>query len=181
MIQMNKTKKIGLDVGQIDNLIKSLNTLSKDLKNLPNEVCQEVSELGLQYLESQYLSTNTDHTIDIGSIDTGVKKLTNGYQIYASGKDVLYAEFGTGEEGKASPHPEKSKFPLNDYNSGYWVSRLINTRTGKHFWIYQGQYSEGNPSGKQVFNTRNFLKDKGIKMILNKKGSEVISKVQIHN
>lgn len=172
---MIKVKKIAIDLNDINNLITSLKTLSSDMKKLPNEICQEVAELGKEYLDMEYSQATVDQTIDISGINTSVRQTNNGYQIIASGKDVIYEEFGTGEEGKSQPHPEKSKYPLNDYNSGPFVSTHIN-KYGRHYWFYKG-YSEGNPSGAEMYNTARFLKNKGIKDVLEKKASDVLSKV----
>jgi hypothetical protein len=173
---MIKVKKIAIDLNDINNLITSLKTVSSDMKKLPNEICQEVAELGKWFLDVEYSQANVDHTIDVSSINTSIRQTNNGYQIIASGEDVIYEEFGTGEEGKSQPHTEKSKYPLNDYNSGPIVSTHIN-KYGRHYWFYKGYYSEGNPSGAEMYNTARFLKNKGIKDVLEKKVSDVLSKV----
>lgn len=172
---MIKVKTVTLDTKDINSLINSLKTLSSDVKKLPREVCRDVALLGKEYLDEEYAQAQTDQTIDVSSINTSIKRLSNGYQIKASGKDVIYQEFGTGEYGKASPHPEKNKYPLNDYNSGEFVKKHIN-KYGRHYWYYKG-YSEGNPSGAEMYNTSRFLKQKGINDILKKKASDVLSKV----
>lgn len=172
---MIKVKTVTLDTKDINSLIKSLKTLSSDVKKLPREVCRDVALLGKEFLDEEYAQAQTDQTIDVSSINTSIKRLSNGYQIKASGKDVIYQEFGTGEHGKASPHPEKNKYPLNDYNSGEFVKNHIN-KYGRHYWYYKG-YSEGNPSGAEMYNTSRFLKQKGINDILKKKASDVLSKV----
>ena len=85
-----------------------------------------------------------------------------------SGDNAIYDEFGTGEEGASDPHPMKNQFSqLNPYNSGPIVSKNINPKNGRHYWYYppmDGQpyfnfpdegagYTEGIPSGKQMYNT----------------------------
>ena len=94
----------------------------------------------------------------------------DGYsrQVVMSGPNAIYDEFGTGEEGAAKPHPLKSNFGLNDYNSGPYVSTHINKK-GKHYWFYRPMgriepryfkpngYTEGTPAGKQMYNTLRYL------------------------
>ena len=172
---MNKVKKVNLDVNELSSLIKSLRTLSTDLNDLPKKITKEIADIGQDFLEDQYANTRTDHTIDIDTISTEVVEKSNGYQIIASGEELLYAEFGTGEEGLDNPHPRKQEFDLNPYNSGPTIR--LNQATGRHYWIYNGTYSEGNPSGAEVFNTARFLREKGIKDISKKKVSDVLSKV----
>jgi len=173
---MNKVKKVNLDVNDLNSLIKSLKTLSSDLEKLPKEITKEVANEGLKFLEREYISTYTDHTIDISTISTNIIETNNGYSIVAQGEDLLYAEFGTGERGADNGHPLKGDFDLNPYNSGPIVSTHIN-KNGRHYWFYEGEYSEGNPSGKQMFNTANYLKDNVIKKVMKEKVGEVISKV----
>ena len=95
--------------------------------------------------------------------------------------NAVYDEFGTGEEGLASPHPmhETTSRPLNPYNSGPYVSTHIDY-TGKHYWIYApnagiGNYDQngktyGIPAGKQIYNATKEIrarKDDVIKKELN--------------
>ena len=169
-------KKISLDLKDIDSTIKNLKVASKEMKKLPNEICQEVAEIGADYAQSLFDNTHTDQTIDISTIHTSVENSTNGYNIVARGEEVLYAEFGTGENGADDGHPAKWDFQLNPYNSGPYVRQLVNSKTGRHFWWYMG-YSEGNASGKQMFDTGNYLKNKVIKDVSKKKVGEVLSKV----
>ena len=172
---MNKVKKVNLDVNELSSLIKSLRTLSTDLNDLPKKITKEIADIGQDFLEDQYANTRTDHTIDIDTISTEVVEKNNGYQIVASGEELLYAEFGTGEEGLDNPHPRKQEFDLNPYNSGPTIR--LNQATGRHYWIYNGTYSEGNPSGKQMFNTSKYLKDNVVKKVMKEKVGEVLSKV----
>lgn len=169
-------KRIKLDNKDISSLINKLQVLKSDLKKLPHEINKEAAEIGLEYLNKEYANTNTDHTIDINSIETEVIETTKGYSIIAKGSEVLYAEFGTGEYGQDNPHPLKQEFDLNPYNSGPIVSTHIN-KNGRHYWFYDNQYSEGNASGKQMFNTSKYLREKVIKEVVKEKVGEVISKV----
>lgn len=169
-------KKIKLDNKDISSLINKLQVLKGDLKKLPKTISKEIADIGLGYLNNEYANTNTDHTIDISSIETDIIETAKGYSIIAKGEEVLYAEFGTGEYGQDNPHPKKQEFNLNPYNSGPIVSTHINAN-GRHYWFYDNQYSEGNASGKQMFNTSRFLREKVIKEVVKEKVGEVISKV----
>ena len=173
---MSKIKKINLDTNELNSLIKSLRILSDNLKKIPDDISYEIAKQGEEFLDNQYKSTHTDHTIDINSINTMITRKQNGYSIIAYGEELLYAEFGTGEEGADNPHPLKSNFNLNPYNSGPIVSTHIN-KNGRHYWFYQNEYSEGNPSGKQLFNTCNYLRKNVVKKVMKEKVGEVISKV----
>ena len=171
-----KTKKtISLSTKDLQSTIKSLQKLSSGLQDLQTTICKDVAELGKEYLDDEYSQAQTDQTIDISTISTSIEATKRGYSIFAKGSDVVYEEFGTGEEGHDNPHPDKNKYNLNDYNSGPFVSTHIN-KYNRHYWFYKG-YSEGNPSGAEMFNTVRFLKEKGIKDVCKKKASDLLSKV----
>ena len=169
-------KNIKLSNKDISSLINKLQVLKDDFKKLPRDISKTIAEEGLEFLDSQYASTTTDHTIDIGSISTEVIETSKGHSIVAKGSEVLYAEFGTGEKGADDGHPLKGDFNLNPYNSGPVVSTHIN-KNGRHYWFYDNEYSEGNASGKQMFNTSEYLRKEVIKEVVKEKVGEVISKV----
>lgn len=180
---MSKNKSIGLDVKQIGDLIKSLNTLSKTLKEMPTEITNEIGVLGLEKLNEKYSQRKQD--ANITDINTSVRPSENRCDILAQGRDVIYEEFGTGDEGKGNPHPDKSKYNLNDYNSGKYIRNANESSaqhgiTGGKYWTYEKdgeiKYTQGVPSGKEMFETSNYLKET-IPDVLKKKASDVLSKV----
>lgn len=149
-----KMSKININIGStdVDKLIKALNNLQKDLEQQADNIAKDVSEKGLKYLNKKYtLSPNrNDPNIDIGGIKTTIEKIDNGYRIVAKGKDIIYEEFGTGDEGQSHSHPNKSKYDLNDYNNGGTIlnvnqihnSAILNSLSKKgvtngNFWFYK--------------------------------------------
>lgn len=173
-MRMNKTLHIGFNTNDINKAIAKLEKLDNDFRSLSDTMVKEIANDALKYLDTLYSTTNFDE--NSGDISTSIKTTPFGYAIVASGKDVIYEEFGTGEYGKESPHPEKSNYPLNDYNSGDFVSTHIN-ENGRHYWYYNGKYYEGVPAGKQIFNTRNYILDKSIKKIHDKVVGDMLSKL----
>lgn len=89
----------------------------------------------------------------------------NGY-IALTGPNAVYDEFGTGEQGAGDPHPMKGQFGLNPYNSGPTI--FYNEFAGRYQWRYypmkgrpyftEDGYTEGIPSGKQMYNTAKDLR-----------------------
>ena len=169
---MNKTINVGLDTGELTDLVKKLKQLSNDMKKLPSLLAEEVANDGLEELNRQYTMTNQENVDDIEIL---VEQNNNGYKIVGKGKDVIYAEFGTGEVGKENPHDRKNEFNLNDYNSGPFVSTHVNSK-GRHYWFYKG-YTEGIPAGKQFFNTSNYIRNKGVKKISERLVGDMLSKL----
>ena len=182
---MSKNKSIGLDIKQIGDLIKSLNALSKTLEKMPNELVNELGALGLDKLNEKYSQRKQDENIT--DISTSIKPSENRCDILSQGKDVIYEEFGTGDEGSKDGHPWKWQMPvkLNPYNSGKYI-RNANESSAQHgitdgkYWTYKKdgdiKYTQGVPSGKEMFETSNYLKET-IPDVLKKKASDVLSKV----
>lgn len=99
-------------------------------------------------------------------------KVTGSVVLY--GPNAVFDEFGTGEEGRDNPHPLAGKIrftmpPYSGYVTGPYVSTHINPDNGRHYWIYKPNgslpsyqddgYTEGIPSGKQMYNTLQSIRD----------------------
>ena len=184
---MSRTIKMRVDTKEIGNMIDRLNTLSSNINKLKTEIPKEIAKEGLKHLNSLYASKPTDNDTD--DIHTSIDKTETGYSIISQGKDVLYEEFGTGDEGARHPHKDKSKYGLKDYNSGPMI-RPVNSNnpalkahgiTSGKYWTYEKdgeiKYTQGIPAGMQMFDTSNYLRSGVIKTIMKEKASDVLSKV----
>lgn len=184
--------KISVDIDDIGKIVKALEELYKDLEKATNEITKDIADEGLSYLNKQYTNMYSDPNLT--DINTEIRSDKDGYKIVSYGDDVVYAEFGTGDEGEKTPHPDKSKYSLDAYNSGPYIRDVssldkdsytsedlekIGITSGK-FWYYEkdgvGYYTQGVPAGKQMFNTFNHLRDKSIKEIVGKRGKEINDK-----
>lgn len=184
--------KVNVNLNDINKIINALNTLKSDLNKMSDEVSKETADKGLAFLSKQYNSLYNDP--NISDINTKINKTDKGYTITAYGEDVVYAEFGTGDKGQESQHPDKSKYSLNPYNSGPYIRDVatldkdsytmedlskIGITSGK-FWYYEkdgiGYYTQGVPAGKQMFNTMKHLHDNVIPKIVKKRGEEINDK-----
>lgn len=181
---MNKVVNIAFNQKDIGDVIKKLENLNKDLKNLDDKLIKEIAYDGLTKLDMLY--ANTPYQPNVSDIETHVDKTTLGYTIVATGKDVVYEEFGTGDIGESNPHPEKNEYPLNDYNSGRTI-RPANEYSSEHgitsgkYWTYKKDgtiyYTQGIPAGKQFFNVRNYIQEEGIKKAKDKLVGDMLSKL----
>lgn len=169
---MNKVINVSLNPDDISSVINKLENLEKDWSKLPDKLTKKIAEDGLHMLNAFYAVSNMDS--DTG-IETRISKISNGYAIIGEGDEILYEEFGTGEEGKASPHPEKSKYPLKPYNSGPVVS-THKDESGYHYWYYNGK-TYGIPSGQQFYNTKEYIIKYGIKEAKDKLVGDILSKL----
>ena len=101
------------------------------------------------------------------TLESGLK----GYIAFA-GSQVLYEEFGTGDEGAKDSHPMKPLFKLNPYNSGPTIQ--VDEKNGHHYWIYKPMAgepyfdedgrTEGIPSGKHMYNASKYLDKRASKL-----------------
>ena len=162
-------------------MTKTIN-LGVDIK----QVAKEVATRGSQYLSEQY-NKALDPNIEKPTVF--VKKTSTGYAIVSQGKDVIYEEFGTGDKGQQSPHPDKSKYNLNAYNSGRYIRDVNpsneklseNGITSGKYWTYEKDgriiYTQGIPAGKEMFNTVKHMRNSVINDVLKEKASDVLSKL----
>lgn len=175
---------MSLNSKDLDNLISKLETLNKDIKKLPNKLSEEIAIEGFRELNRNYSLTPYDDNIQ--DVSTSVESSGNKASIIAQGRDVIYAEFGTGDKGEQNPHPDKSKYDLNAYNSGETIryaddfSSFYGITSG-NYWTYRrdGQFhiTQGVPSGKQFFNTSKYLRDKGVREVEKRLVGDLLSKI----
>lgn len=177
--------QVEIDVFDLKGTIDGLKWLYNNIDNQVDEMLEEIVKKGETYLDSQYVSRHKD--ANITDISTDYKKTTDGYDLRAYGKDVVYEEFGTGDEGESHPHPNKSDYNLNDYNSGPYIRDVSDVPEGSYtmedlqqigitsgkFWLYKKDgvlhYTQGVPAGQEMWNTRNYIL-KEIPNIVKKRG-----------
>ena len=160
-----------LSESNIKNLIDDLEYLEDSLTFASHNIVKKLVDNGYNKAnELNNMAPQSGVTKSVVTKNTG-KTTRNGVVGYISleGDSAIYDEFGTGEEGLSDPHPIKSNFGLNPYNSGPFVSTHINSENGRHFWFYgpmSGQpyfessgYTEGIPSGKQMYNTLKYIRN----------------------
>lgn len=152
----------------IKDAIAKINFLKDNIALASKEIIEELVNSGkstAKILNKRAPHSGTEPSIVLGKITENGNK---GY-IALTGDSAVYDEFGTGEEGASNPHPLKGNFGLNPYNSGPFVSTHIN-KNGKHYWFYgkmKGEpyfdsktgYTEGIPSGKQMYNTSKYIRE----------------------
>lgn len=172
-----KTIKVPLSASGIEQLIKKLTQLNKDLVKASEKSVEDMAELCEKQITNNYAaSPYTDGNDDVKFIkEQDGKKIRVGVQ----GSQVLYREFGTGTEGLNAPHPIKSKYNLKGYNSGSKIR--VNSKNGELYWIYKDKsgnavYTQGIPAGKEVYNAAVILKGKKLS-IIKKRVGEALSKL----
>lgn len=157
--------KIKLKKEHIDIVIDKLKMLDEEITGISLEnVVAKLTIRGIAtaqgYAAGMPRSTTEDNRIKGGVLDNR----KTGY-IALQGPGAVYDEFGTGDEGANDPHPRKSDFLLNPYNSGPTI-RL--DPLDRHYWVYKPMAGEpyfdddgkthGIPSGKMMYNTSKHLR-----------------------
>lgn len=173
---------VPLSTAGIKDAIKRLEFFKDNIKIANEEIVSNLVDIGYD-TASQINATAPQSGVEKSQVVKGItENRTKGY-VALTGPSAVYDEFGTGEEGAANPHPMKNNTsrPLNPYNSGPYVSTHINSQ-GRHYWFYSPMagkneyydaktgYSEGIPSGKQIYNATKEVrarKDDVIKKQLN--------------
>lgn len=164
--------KIQLSTRSINEAIKKLQIFETTLKELDNDIVVALSEFVEDEINKNYQNTPFRDGNDSYNVISEISD--NKAKVYATGTQVLYDEFGTGEVGKNSPHPLKGSITgLKDYNSGKTI-RVNHSSTstaaikgipvdGK-YWTYKDEsgkhYTQGIPAGLQVFNASIALRNK---------------------
>lgn len=187
---------IVIDETNIKNVIKALKDMLKDVDDEVEKTMVEIVKKGESYLDAQYTTRLKDPNIT--DISTSWSKKDNEYELKASGKDVVYEEFGTGDRGEESPHSEKSifeeKYGLKKYNSGQYIRNVsdydensytyddlqeFGINSGK-FWRYNKNgilyYTQGVPAGQEMWDTRNYLIKNVIPEVSKKRGEYICEK-----
>ena len=189
---MSQTKNFDFNTTSINSLIADLEQLSKRINDMGKSVTYDIAVNGFSNLYNEYATRVKDP--NIVDINIGIEQTTNGHRIVSQGRDVLYEEFGTGDMGEQSPHPDKHKYRLNDYNSGSFILDVAdvgnqdfldvlaqNGITSGKFWSYRKggktHLTQGVPAGMEMYRTSKYLRDEGINKVLKEKASDVLSKV----
>lgn len=183
------SKKVEVTLDNVDSVIRSLEKLENDIDLIAQLLVSDILEEGVKYAEKQYSGREYDPNISDIHVNYTTKD-KNG-ELYAYGKDVVYEEFGTGDRGEEKQHPVKSRYNLNDYNSGKTIRNVsdvpkeslekedldtIGITSGK-YWTYKKDgtvyYTQGVPSGQEMWKTRNYLLNNSIQKKVAEKGKEL--------
>lgn len=183
------SKRIEVTLDNVDSVISSLEKLEKNLDWMTQTLITDILEDGVEYARKQYSAREYDPNIDDIRVDYATKDLSG--ELYAYGKDVVYEEFGTGDRGEQNQHPVKSKYNLKAYNSGRTIRNVddvldgtpakedldtIGITSGK-YWTYKKNgtvyYTQGVPSGQEMWKTRNYLLNNSIQKKVAEKGKEL--------
>lgn len=173
--------KLKLSVYDVTRLINELEYLSDTIDTAGETIVDKLVDAGVE--KAKELNAIAPKSgLGNNYIYGKHAKRGEGGHVVMQGDDAVFDEFGTGEEGASDPHPlagviNFSMPPYSGYITGPVVSKNINPETGKHFWYYKPMagkpyfkedgYTEGIPSGKQMYNTLQYLRKQKSKIASN--------------
>ena len=186
-------RNVVIDESNIQDVINAFKSIYNDIDKYVEKTDEKIIQESKKYLDKQYSNRFKDPNIT--DISTEYEKIDDGYKLIAKGKDVIYEEFGTGDRGEDDPHPDKSKYNLNDYNSGYFIMSVEDIGnqdlldflkeegiTSGKYWSYrkngERHFTQGVPSGKEMWNTRNEMIKNIIPKAKKELGVELLDKFE---
>ena len=139
---MKRVIEVDLSKQGLRQLDNSLREYQKWLERKSGELCKRLADMGATKAEvnfdAAYYDGDEDHTITVEPID-------GGYSVKATGRTVLFVEFGTGLIGYG--HPELHGMGPGTYpGKGHWDDP-------NGWWYAHGQRSHGNPPNMSMYNT----------------------------
>lgn len=132
-----------IEVGNIDKIIKQLETYQKTLPNKVDKLLERLATLGafrarIDFSNAMYAGDN--------DVEITVEKINKGYQISASGHAVLFIEFGTSIVNPEHPQSAQFGFMHGTYGKGKGAN--------PNGWVYVGeQGNAGRPIRDGVYKT----------------------------
>lgn len=162
------TRHMKLGVFDIKDTIEDLKFLKSNIKITSEDIVKELVIAG--YEEAVMTNAVAPQSGTESSVVTqGIGKNENKDEGYVAliGRNAVYDEFGTGEEGASNPHPMKDSAsrPLNPYNSGPTIKI---DKKGHYYWMYSPMasrpyftktgYTNGIPAGKQIYNADMYIR-----------------------
>lgn len=142
---------------ELDNFLESFES---KLKRACQSTLDALADRALEEMQSNYSKAEyqAGEYMDFSKVGSQNEKSAS-----MSGPQAWYSEFGTGTEGEMKPHPLKSRFGLNPYNSGKTIRKASAKVTeksgipeGELYWTYKDangeiHYTQGIPAQKEVY------------------------------
>lgn len=139
----------------IKDVAMKLDELSDVISLCGDDITGKVADVIIEEIRNNYsafLSSIPDDPQNRGDTSMNKQRLETGkYRVDISGDQVIYDEFGTGNEGKSSPHKEKSKYDLDPYLSG---STIRYDKNGLPYWSFNYKRTYGVPAGMFIYHAQ---------------------------
>lgn len=133
-----------IKIGNIDKIISQIESYQKSLPKKVDMLLERLATLGafrarIDFSNAMYAGDN--------DVEISVEKIEDGYQILASGKSVLFIEFGTGVINPEHPQAADFGYLHGTYGKGKGAN--------PNGWVYVGQQGNaGRPVRDGVYRTK---------------------------
>ena len=149
--------EIVIDLLHMDDSIKRMKSFKNEFDQKVYKTIRNIGTFGLDQAKTNFSRAQYDGTNDVTV--TGSATMEKG-EIVASGRSVLFIEFGTGVHYASNPHP-------NAYEFGYFPGSY-GPNGLKDYWLYKGEagtngvpstanpkmiFTRGNPPNRCMYNT----------------------------
>lgn len=148
-----------LSVSSLDKLLSDVKGYKAKVEAAPDKITEHLAEIGAGAIQ-QNIAGITDP--DGNAPGTVGKEVDGGSaKVFEHGDQIAYLEYGTGEQGAASPHPKAAEAGRR-YNVGPRIRKMKN---GKMMWHYKDKLrghwrtTDGIPAQKQVFRAALTMRD----------------------
>lgn len=163
---MNKNITTGLSVKELENLARQMDNWADMMDKASKKIVKDLADYGLEKMQEIYAEAQSKYE-DTTAMDFSITGTETEKTVSMSGPQALYDEFGTGTIGAENPHPIKSEFGLNEYNSGPTIREakedIVNPKTGETtvsagslYWVYRDEsgkphFTQGVPAQKEGY------------------------------
>lgn len=153
------TFQANLSISSLDKLLSDVKAYRDKVNAAPEKITARLAEIGSDAIRQNIAGTTNPDGNSSGTVSANISG--SHATVSQSGDQIAFLEYGTGEQGAASPHPEYQVAGWN-YGSGKNIRRMKN---GKLMWRYydrlRGHYrvTNGIPAQKQVFRAALTMRD----------------------
>ena len=133
-----KTISLELSVDGCNKAIEELKQYKKDIKPKMTEVCKRLAEIGRARAQEIFNDAAANVEEGNGGVVVTVEPIGNGCKIVASGEDVYFIEFGTGNSagvfyGEGLPVTRVPVYP------GSYSEQHKRMYADRGYWFYHGR------------------------------------------
>lgn len=145
--------KVKLSEQSLSDLLNNVRAYQRKIEAAPQKLLDSLVTSGAADIEKNIHGIQNKDGNDLAIAGTVV--FGNRAQVFMRGEQAAYLEYGTGEVGAMSPHPQANKAGW-DYASG---TKIQTTKDGRKMWRYRQKgtdkwkYTQGIPAGRVVLRT----------------------------
>ncbi|WP_312694115.1 hypothetical protein [Caproiciproducens sp.] len=148
-----------LSVASLDKLLSDVKSYRDKVNAAPEKITARLAEIGADAIRKNIAGITDPDGNAPGTVSADISG--SHATVSQSGDQIAFLEYGTGEQGEASKHPEYQTAGWR-YGSGKNIRKMKN---GKMMWHYydrlRGHWriTDGLPAQKQVFRAALTMRD----------------------